>query len=121
MKCTIWKKNGNRWSGVLCRNGGDLKSIGRLLIEKWSDPKALDKLIELGFLSSVGGTLEESVSYSRDRGELKRIFINYTLDQAKQARAAYSPTFAYTWINGRWHLGLEESSPLLKTCLEWKV
>ena len=117
-RCTIWKRQRDgKYAGICCNYGGEFADAGEKLLSSYSDEAALDRLLSLGFLSRLGSSVEECVSYSRDRGELKKAFLGYTLSQAKTVVSELSPTFRYCWIDGAWRWGLEADSPLLETCV----
>jgi hypothetical protein len=54
---------------VYCHFDGYLSNNGKILLENYTDPFKLQKLIDLGDMSSLGDTIEDSVFYGRDRGE----------------------------------------------------
>jgi len=55
---------------IYCHYDGYLEGVGADLLRHWSDPEALQKLIDLGDISSLGWKLDEgTVAYGRDRGE----------------------------------------------------
>jgi hypothetical protein len=118
-RCTIWKKQKDGlYSGISCNYGGEFSVAGRILLMNYSTEEMVDRLIDLGFLSSIGPTLNECVAYGRDRGELKRMFLNYSIKQADYIVYTRSPKFKYCWIDGRWYWGLSNLSPLLDTCIK---
>ena len=70
-KATIWKQNPDgTYNGVYVHWDGYIKNgVGQMLHENWKSPCRVDLLIEQGDISSLGETLENTVFYSRDRGE----------------------------------------------------
>lgn len=53
---------------IYCHFDGYLKGVGKTLFNHY-DREKLEKLIELGDISSLGESTENTVAYARDRGE----------------------------------------------------
>ena len=72
---------------ITCSHDGYLEHAGKVLVEKYSDPKQLDKLIKLGNLCALGDTPELSTSFSRDLDhELVRMARNAFPDANYEAK-----------------------------------
>ena len=54
---------------IYCHFDGYLDWVGRKLLQHWSDPETLQKLIDLGDLSALGDDLATTQAYGRDFGE----------------------------------------------------
>ncbi|NBT36360.1 MAG: hypothetical protein EBT03_12645 [Betaproteobacteria bacterium] len=54
---------------IYCHSDGYLDWVGRKLLQHWSDPETLQKLIDLGDLSALGDDLATTQAYGRDFGE----------------------------------------------------
>jgi hypothetical protein len=126
MRCTIWKrKEDGTYDGVFCHHGDN---VGKLLLEKYKSESDVDKIIALGHLSRLGDHLDPrstthsfqnpepgcTVAYSRDKGELRRMFRGYTEAQAKKCCQLYDGKI-YCWQprTKTWHGGLSWKGPLL--------
>jgi len=55
-------------SSVYCHFDGYLRGVGKTLFNHY-DKEKLEKLIELGDISSLGDGTEDTIAYHRDRGE----------------------------------------------------
>ena len=55
-------------TAIYCHFDGYVKGVGKTLFENY-DREKLEQLIELGDISSLGETLDETVAYHRDGGE----------------------------------------------------
>jgi len=53
---------------IYCHFDGYIDGVGKVLFEHY-DKEKLEKLIELGDISSLGTSTEDTVAYCRDRGE----------------------------------------------------
>lgn len=56
-------------TGVYCHNDGYLDHNGRILQDHYTDEASVRALIELGNLSVLGSTPDNSFAYGRDRGD----------------------------------------------------
>ena len=55
-------------TAIYCHWDGYVNGVGKTLFENY-DREKLEQLIELGDISSLGETLDETVAYHRDNGE----------------------------------------------------
>jgi hypothetical protein len=55
-------------TAIYCHWDGYVNGVGKTLFENY-DREKLEQLIELGDISSLGETLDETVAYARDLGE----------------------------------------------------
>jgi hypothetical protein len=53
---------------IYCHFDGYVSGVGKMLYNHY-DKEKLEKLIELGDISSLGESIENTVAYHRDRGE----------------------------------------------------
>jgi hypothetical protein len=67
-RIAIEKQDGTVES-IYCHFDGYLSNNGEKLQNHYSTREKMEKLIELGDISSLGNTPEETVAYHRDRGE----------------------------------------------------
>ena len=81
-----WKA---RWSVRPCR-WAEALGAGRTLLKHYASTELVEKLISLGHLARVGKTLEECISYSRDRGQLMAYYHDYPVESAKMVDARKS-------------------------------
>lgn len=56
-------------TGVYCHNDGYLEHNGRILKDHYTDEASVRALIELGNLSVLGSTPDNTFAYGRDRDE----------------------------------------------------
>ena len=56
-------------TGVYCHNDGYLDHNGQILQDNYTDEESVRALIELGNLSVLGSTPDETFAYGRDRGD----------------------------------------------------
>ena len=68
LRIAIEKQDGTVES-IYCHFDGYLSNNGEILQNHYSTKEKMEKLIELGDISSLGDTPEETVAYHRDRGE----------------------------------------------------
>jgi hypothetical protein len=54
---------------IYCHWDGYLSGVGETLMDHYSDREKLEKLLELGNLSALEATLEDTIAYCRDRGD----------------------------------------------------
>jgi len=54
-------------TSIYCHFDGYISSVGKKLFEHY-DQEKLEKLLELGDISTLGESIEDTVAYCRDRG-----------------------------------------------------
>lgn len=54
---------------IYCHNDGYLSYNGKILLKNYKDINTINEMLELGDMSYLGKTLEESFFYGKDRGE----------------------------------------------------
>ena len=59
----------NKFKAVYCHWDGYPEYTGQVLLDNYDTEEKIEKLLELGDLSSIGETIEKCVVYHRDRGE----------------------------------------------------
>lgn len=88
MKCTIWiEKENGKLDGIFVHSDGGSCGAGKKLLENWSSTDLVESLISLGHLARVGKSLEDCISYSRDRGQLLAYYRDYPVESAKMVDA----------------------------------
>ena len=63
--------NGEIANIIYCHWDGYPDHVGQLLVEHYNTPTTVAELLELGDLSTLGKTTDESVAYHRDKKEPK--------------------------------------------------
>jgi hypothetical protein len=66
---SISTKIDNKIISIYCHWDGYLEHNGKLLVENYKTLEAVKELLDLGYLSSLGKTINECVAYHRDRDE----------------------------------------------------
>lgn len=56
-------------TSIYLHHDGYTDGAGRILAADYTTPERVEALLELGDLSSLGGTSEDTIAYGRDRGE----------------------------------------------------
>lgn len=128
MRCTFWKMKPNgKLDGVFCHHGDN---VAKLLLKHWGSNELVDDLISMGHLSRLGDHLNPTgphtfqnpepnctVAYARDKGELKRLFKDYTPEQAAKCKLIYGKAYSWQPLTKSWHLGLSWKDPMLISLL----
>lgn len=65
----LLKNEDGSFCGIYCHNNGSMYGVGEILLHEYQDLEKVINLIELGSLSSLKATLEDSRSYFRDLKE----------------------------------------------------
>lgn len=81
-RSVIISKMDEGYAGIYCHFDGYVEGVGKTLLQHYQDPGKVKKLIELGYISSLGERVEPigdhslanlekgtTVAYSRDGGE----------------------------------------------------
>jgi hypothetical protein len=120
---------------VYCHWDGYLSNNGKILLQHYMDPFKLQKLIDLGDLSSLGSEVEPEpyrfhtfdrpqedvcVFYGRDRGELG-VNVRYFKDFADYAKNHQYEEFEYILrTDGNWYVSQgEKYESLIETYVEY--
>ena len=77
---------------------GYLKGVGATLLENYNTDAQVAELIENGDVSELADTIEDSVFYHRDRGELLNTVCPLETDSLTDLREE----FAYVWTGSEW-------------------
>jgi hypothetical protein len=103
------------FEGVYCHWDGYPEYVGAMLHEHWSDPEKIEKLIELGDISTLGSEIgevhdfddratEATTFYGRDRGETevdRKFFAE--LDDLVGYAGNCGCEFIYLFDSGNWY------------------
>ncbi|QIW90614.1 UNVERIFIED_ORG: hypothetical protein GCAPEGMB_00267 [Vibrio phage V07] len=98
---SITQENGHvrsiycHWDGGMWTGG-----VAETLIENYRTEAEVNALIDQGGCSSLGGTIEDSVFYARDRGEELEIYIDNIPEQE----------YNYMFKDGKWFVCCPETN-----------
>ncbi len=108
------KTSDGKYRGIYVHNDGYLSYNGRVLKEHYTDVDKINRLIDLGDISSLGERVEPigehsfdksergtTVAYGRDRGETDVDF--KVVDDLKSIPDNYDSEYDYVWDDG-WKL-----------------
>lgn len=73
-----------------------------ILNEFYNTPEKIEELLSHGGISSLAGSIEETVFYHRDRGEELDIRTSETLQEFYYDAYAMSEEYVYLFDNGSW-------------------
>jgi hypothetical protein len=88
------------YRGIYVHHDGYPSHTGAILTEHYKTEEQIAELIDLGDLSSLGATIEQSIAYHRDRGEKKRITGSENLHWVV---SKIDWDYLYLWAEGAWH------------------
>lgn len=96
----IERKNGLK-TFITVNFDGYMEHTGKMLLKHYNTTEAIEELLALGDLSSIGETLDECIAYNRDRNESweETMPRTHTLEQEKEARYA---AHTYIWNGQDW-------------------
>lgn len=92
--------------GIYCHNDGYPNGVGKLLQKCYTTVDAVNNLIDLGDLSSLGSTLSETVAYGRDKGETgveARDFSSFD-SFIEQASGSVQYVYCFSPTTNRWRI-----------------
>jgi hypothetical protein len=99
----IGKKSQGGITGVYCHFDGYPTGVGDTLQRHYTDPLKVDALLELGSLSSLGLSIEQTVAYARDRGEPLADPLFYGSEEALTLGCReIGMQYAYVFDSGQW-------------------
>jgi hypothetical protein len=100
-----------KYRGIYCHNDGYLSYNGRVLKEHYTDVDKINRLIDLGDISSLGERVEPigehsfdksergtTVAYGRDRRERNVVF--KVVEELKSIPDNYDSEYDYVWDDG---------------------
>lgn len=107
------KENNQGFDAVSVNYDGYLNHTGRMLLQHYNSVEKVQELIQLGDLSFLDQTLQESIFYHRDRNESW-----YNNNPRQSSRLHDLTMFDYSWAylmdrDGTWkvaHVGMGQDS-----------
>ena len=84
---------------------GGLKGVGAVLLEHYNTDERISELVDNGDMSQLAPTIEDSVFYHRDHGELLNTVCAVETDTVKDLNNDYN----YVWTGSEWIVGYEGS------------
>lgn len=87
---------------VYCNSDGDPDRLGRMLREHYNTPEILDELMDLGDLSYLESSLENSRFYGRDQGEPASETASFVMNAGGLLRRAAQIDYVYMFRGGQW-------------------
>ena len=84
---------------IYCHHDGYMSHCGSMLSNHYTTPQKVRELIELGDMSSLGETIEDSVFYCRDRGEDLNIGNDASIEDFL---GGWRERLTYIYISGKW-------------------
>lgn len=101
-RSTVWVQvNENLARGIYIHWDGYPEGVGMTLAQNYTDIESVNELINLGSLSSLRATFDETVAYHRDRNEEDVII--YSCTSAAEC-AEYFEEYNYIFVDGHWFL-----------------
>ena len=113
-RSTIWLKSKNSYKGVYCHWDGYLSNNGKILLENYNTLEKVKELISLGFISSLGTTIDKCVFYNRDREEDFDNYEVYSLEEMGEFLECYN----YVFQDNKWYV-LDNSEELIELTQEY--
>ena len=116
--------------GIYCHWDGYLEHNGAILLEHYSEPDKLEKLLALGDISSLNEELEGTkdkigtIAYHRDFGEGLNPNDIITLEEQTQGEHLFDKGVDYIYIqdkNGVWYVNLKDGDKYFNGVLFKKV
>ncbi len=86
---------------VYCHFDGYYEHNGKILKEYYSDYDKVLELVQLGSMSSLQETIEDTVFYKRDRGE-EKMYISYFSDFNDYIQNNDKQEYNYIFRDGKW-------------------
>ena len=115
----IEEKDGSITS-VYCHFDGYVDGVGLALIKNFDTEEKARELIDLGDLSTVGGNLESTIAYCRDRDENFSQGIHSSKEHYINPNRGGAVPYYYLFSNGEWLVSYDGRIPFLpvKNCLK---
>jgi hypothetical protein len=91
-------------TGVYCHFDGYPEGVGEVLHNNYTTPDQVRALLELGDLSSLGDTIDETIAYHRDRGEALQepCVFGSIQEMTNKARDVMGAEWAYVHDDNGW-------------------
>jgi len=102
---------------------GYLQGVGATLVNHYSDPQLAQAIVEQGDISSLDDTIESSVFYARDRGEIHASTPTAAREYSTFAQSlkAESGMMEYAYFfsaaDGKWYVTFDDYSGPVETAL----
>ena len=98
----IEKESGEEYKSVYLHSDGYLSWAGKKLLNNYNSQELAKSLIDLGGLSQLNDTLEDTVSYYKWRNESKNIHTSYSLN-ALIKYTMNSEDYLYVFQENNWY------------------
>ena len=111
------EKDGKGYRSITIYYDGFIQDVGRLLLLHYTTEDDVNRLIDLGNISHLEPTLEDTIAYHRDQGEDLKIYHIDTIDEKEMESADYF----YLFENGQWRSSKykgKEFVPLIEAYVE---
>jgi len=92
----LWDPDSKKYKSVYCHSDGYLSYNGRILCEYYDTYEKVAELIDLGDLSYLAETPDQTRSYHRWRGEDKNIRVSNNLS------GHFTEEYGYLFKDGAW-------------------
>ena len=106
-RCLICKKlPDGKVRGIYCHHDGNLRWVGRMLLDCYTDEKKIDELLNLGAISSLGKTPDHAdgtEAFQRDLGrsaEGNRAFVR---EAGREVETGGDIEYVYLWRGDGWY------------------
>jgi len=106
------------YRGVYCHNDGYILGVGSVLYEHYQNVEKIHQLIDLGDLSSLDSTVENTRAYMRDRGE-KECFPRYAQTWSQVAKSIDHNGYVYLFNGLKWVVYMSKTGERAK-CINLK-
>lgn len=97
-RSAIIMKQGDIYVGIYCHYDGYPEGVGKVLLEHYSDPEKVARLIALGSISSLGERVEPLGEHSFDAPE-EGTTVAYHRDRGEEWDESVTPAAGASWKN----------------------
>lgn len=92
------EKHGGGIVATYCHYDGYIEGVGKSLIESYNDAESAFQLADMGYLTGLGETMDDTVEYSHANDEDPGYFTN----PDHLADADWGEEYIYLWRDGQW-------------------